>query len=68
MYVCVCKAVTDTQIRSALAEGLCTARQLAHGLGVGKECGKCVKHIKGLLDVTPPAIAAKALAGSVVHP
>ncbi|MBL1264558.1 (2Fe-2S)-binding protein [Methylomicrobium sp. RS1] len=50
MYVCVCKAVTDTQIKKAIDNGLCTRRQLFDCLGVGSECGKCSRQVKELLD------------------
>ena len=50
MYVCVCKAVTDTQIIQAIENGVCTRRQLFNCLGVGGDCGKCNKHVKELLD------------------
>lgn len=50
MYICVCKAVTDTQIKSALAAGINTRRQLFQCLGAGGECGKCNKYIKELFD------------------
>lgn len=41
MYVCVCHAVTDRDIGSAIAEGCCTLRQLREQLGVGSCCGRC---------------------------
>ncbi len=50
MYVCVCKAVTDTQIKQAIDNGVCTRRQLFQCFGVGGECGKCNKHVKELID------------------
>jgi len=50
MYVCVCKAVTDTQIKRAIDNGICTRRQLFQCLGVGADCGKCNKHVRELLD------------------
>ncbi|NOU43593.1 MAG: (2Fe-2S)-binding protein [Methyloglobulus sp.] len=49
MYVCVCKAVTDTQIKNALDEGACSRRELFKCLGVGKDCGKCNPHVRELL-------------------
>jgi bacterioferritin-associated ferredoxin len=49
MYICVCKAVTDTQLRTAIDNGICTHRQLVHCFGVGKDCGKCNKDVKELL-------------------
>ncbi|MDD5578943.1 MAG: (2Fe-2S)-binding protein [Methylobacter sp.] len=50
MYVCVCKAVTDTQIKNAIVNGVCTRRQLFQCFGVGGDCGKCNKHVKELLN------------------
>jgi bacterioferritin-associated ferredoxin len=50
MYVCVCKAVTDNQIKRAIDNGVCTRRQLFQCFGVGSDCGKCNKHVKELLD------------------
>jgi bacterioferritin-associated ferredoxin len=50
MYVCVCKAVTDTQIKQAIDNGVCTRRQLFQCFGVGGDCGKCNKQVKELLD------------------
>jgi len=50
MYVCVCKAVTDKQITSAINNGVCTRRQLFKCFGVGGDCGKCNKQVKELLD------------------
>ncbi|WP_031435582.1 (2Fe-2S)-binding protein [Methylomarinum vadi] len=50
MYVCICKAVTDSQLELAINEGLCTRRQLFECFGVGGDCGKCNKDIRELLN------------------
>ncbi|MGR8942407.1 MAG: (2Fe-2S)-binding protein [Gammaproteobacteria bacterium] len=50
MYVCICKAVTDTQIKKAIDNGLGTRRQLFECFGVGGDCGKCSRQVKELLD------------------
>jgi bacterioferritin-associated ferredoxin len=49
MYICVCKAVTDTQIKHAISEGVCSRRELFKCLGVGGDCGKCNPDVKELL-------------------
>lgn len=41
MYVCVCNAVTDTQIREAASNGARTLGDLRRELGVASECGRC---------------------------
>ena len=49
MYVCVCKAVTDTQIKRAIHEGVSSRRELFKCLGVGGDCGKCNPQVRELL-------------------
>jgi bacterioferritin-associated ferredoxin len=41
MYVCVCKAVTESHIRIAVAEGCSSMRELRERLGIGACCGRC---------------------------
>jgi bacterioferritin-associated ferredoxin len=41
VYVCVCKAVTDRQIRRAVAAGARRLRDLRAELGVASDCGRC---------------------------
>lgn len=49
MYVCVCNAVTDRQIRKAVAEGARTMRDLRRQLDVCSCCGKCGPAARTLL-------------------
>jgi bacterioferritin-associated ferredoxin len=41
MYVCLCKGITDTQIRAAVEDGANSLRDLRATLGVASQCGKC---------------------------
>ena len=41
MYVCLCKGITDTQIRAAVADGASSLRDVRNSLGVASQCGKC---------------------------
>lgn len=41
MYVCVCKGITDTQIRAAVQDGASSLREVRKSLGVASQCGKC---------------------------
>jgi bacterioferritin-associated ferredoxin len=41
MYVCVCNAVTDREIRQCLALGAQTFEQVRECLGVSTNCGRC---------------------------
>ncbi len=41
MYICLCKSVTDSQIREAVAKGATKFGQLRQELGLASQCGKC---------------------------
>ena len=41
MYVCICKGITDTQIRAAVEDGASSMRDVRKTLGVASQCGKC---------------------------
>lgn len=50
MIVCICRAVSDRQIRSSLRDGAGTMKQLCSELGVGTCCGKCSKQVREMVD------------------
>lgn len=50
MYVCVCKAVTDGQIKEAAAQGCCSMRDLRNEFGVATQCGRCAITAKEVLN------------------
>jgi bacterioferritin-associated ferredoxin len=41
MYVCICKAVTDSAIRQAVREGARSLRDLSAKTGCSTQCGRC---------------------------
>jgi bacterioferritin-associated ferredoxin len=49
MIVCVCKAVSDRHIRTAVKGGATSLRDLTRELGVGTCCGKCLPEAKSAL-------------------
>jgi bacterioferritin-associated ferredoxin len=50
MYVCVCNAVTDRDIRAAAEDGVCTLEALSERLKVATCCGRCADCARGVLD------------------
>lgn len=50
MYVCICKAVTDSAIREAVQEGTTTVSGLREQLGCTGQCGKCKQQVRELRD------------------
>jgi bacterioferritin-associated ferredoxin len=64
MYVCVCNAITDRDVR-AQAQGECsTVSAIYRSLGIKPKCGKCVPLVRQLmlqvaeLPLAEPAAAA----------
>ena len=49
MYVCVCRAVTDKDIRKAMDEGATTVRELKEKLKVTESCGSCLESVRDLV-------------------
>ena len=41
MYVCLCNAVTEREIRQVVGLGVTSLRELKESLGVATGCGKC---------------------------
>ncbi|MEX0617608.1 MAG: (2Fe-2S)-binding protein [Pseudohongiellaceae bacterium] len=67
MYVCVCRQVTDRQIRELCRGGKNSLSEVRARLGVASECGKCTKFARTILNefnrpvsdpVVTPAYAA----------
>ena len=50
MYVCLCRAVTDTDIAAAVDAGVNDLQQLEEHMGVGAGCGSCREMAQHLID------------------
>jgi bacterioferritin-associated ferredoxin len=50
MYVCLCRAVTDTQVREAVEDGAVDVTHLAARCGLGTGCGRCHETAQQLID------------------
>lgn len=49
MYICVCNAVTERQVRACVAEGATTLEDLQIDLGVAMCCGTCADTARSYL-------------------
>jgi bacterioferritin-associated ferredoxin len=49
MYVCICRAVTDSVVRGCIAEGARTVKDVVVRSEAGTGCGTCVSKIIALL-------------------
>ena len=69
MYVCVCFAVTDSQVQDAIDGGASTRAEVTRACRAGGDCGSCHGMIDQMLDERscameesgPQLIAAAAL-------
>ncbi len=50
MYICLCKGITDSQIRTAVAEGMTNYREVRTALGLSTQCGKCGIHAREVFN------------------
>ncbi len=50
MYVCVCHAVTDKDIRKAVDRGACSLYDVQNELPVASCCGRCEETARGVVD------------------
>ncbi|MFN8549361.1 MAG: (2Fe-2S)-binding protein [Candidatus Eisenbacteria bacterium] len=49
MLICLCKAVSDSRVRSLIREGARTLSDVARATGAGTDCGACRETIAALL-------------------
>ena len=50
MYVCICNAITDKQIRRAARNGVDSLYELRGALGVAAGCGSCARAAEEILN------------------
>jgi bacterioferritin-associated ferredoxin len=59
MYVCVCKAVTDSQIHQSIEGGAQSREEVTRACGAGGDCGACHGMIEDMIEerlVSPEAL------------
>lgn len=49
MYICICNAVSDVQIKQCIQQGAQTIHEVRCLMGVGSCCGKCIPMAKALI-------------------
>ena len=50
MYVCICRQITDKQIRELCSQGPVDLNEVRTRLGVASECGKCCGHARSIVS------------------
>ncbi len=53
MYVCLCNAITDREIREQVrSQGVGNIRELKANLAIANQCGKCAQQTQDIIDAT----------------
>ncbi|WP_237059042.1 bacterioferritin-associated ferredoxin [Microbulbifer sediminum] len=52
MYVCICKGITDRQIKEAVYDGSTSVKALRRQLGVSSQCGRCAELTQEIIEET----------------
>lgn len=52
MYICICRQITDSQIRERCRDGEVSMADLRNELGLASDCGRCGKFARQLINET----------------
>ncbi len=52
VYICLCKGITDKQIKQCVNNGATSFKQVRRELGVATQCCKCVPEARAIVDDT----------------
>lgn len=57
MYVCICRQITDQQIRDFCRDGSATMAEAREALGLATDCGRCGKYARQIIAETAAMVA-----------
>ena len=50
MFICICKAVTDEEIRKCITRGAKTVEDVQEKTKAGTQCGGCIEEVQEVLN------------------
>lgn len=50
MYVCICNAVTERQVRDLVEQGFCSLQEIQARTGCAGTCGHCIDHAEQVIQ------------------
>ncbi|MBO6782864.1 MAG: (2Fe-2S)-binding protein [Alphaproteobacteria bacterium] len=56
MYVCICNAVKDSEVKAVIAEGVQDVDEVYRALDVEPQCGTCRSFIRELMSEVPSGV------------
>ena len=59
MYVCLCRGITDQDIKDAMQNGAQSYREVRDMLDLGTCCGRCAPEAKAIISEELSSIAAR---------
>lgn len=59
MYVCLCRGITDQDIKNAVADGAESYREVRGLLDLATCCGRCAPEAKSIINTELSLIAAR---------
>jgi bacterioferritin-associated ferredoxin len=59
MYVCLCRGITDQDIKNAIADGAQSYRDVRDLLDLGTCCGRCAPEARSIISDEVSQIAAR---------
>ena len=59
MYVCLCRGITDQDIKDAVANGAVSYREISDLLDLGTCCGRCAPEARAIISDEIAEIAAR---------
>jgi bacterioferritin-associated ferredoxin len=59
MYVCLCRGITDQDIKDAVANGAGSYREVRDQLDLGTCCGRCAPEARAIISEEVAQIAAR---------
>jgi bacterioferritin-associated ferredoxin len=66
MYLCICNAITDSEVRDLVAQGCRSVASVYRGLNCEPQCCKCTADIRRVINGTADdaALSSTALASA----
>ncbi len=60
MFVCVCNAITETEVRAAIADGASTREAVTRACSAGGDCGACHEMIADMIEAHAPCTSERS--------
>ncbi len=67
MYICICKGITESDIRDAVADGACSVGDLHDQLGVASGCGSCACVAQDVLEDARTECGVRGSGAAAAH-